>query len=64
MVEAKMSETGKCLPLFPGRHFPERSPTTRKSTDFSAVFHMSWPRGTPFAFTDVCEVQYASCNKP
>jgi len=53
MVKAKMSENGKSLPLFPGRHSPERLQTIRKFTDFSAVFHMRWPRGTPLAFTDV-----------
>ena len=51
MVNAKRSESGKCLPLSPRRYSRERSPVTLEITDLSAVFHMPWPRGTPLAFT-------------
>ena len=64
MVKAKMSESGKCLPLAPRRYPRERSPVTLEMTDLSAVFHNPRSMGTPLAFTDVCEVQYASSDRP
>ena len=57
MVTARMSKSGKCLPLFACLRPKETPMKTLISKGLSPVFHIPRHVGTPLAFTVVDEVQ-------